>query len=116
MHLKLGQNVYYVYIASNRERTAFQVSTTGDLTERISRLEYEKNHYIKDKRKDQQLCSIILYWEQIVDVEKAMERVTEISSWSKKKKVRFIDAHNPGWKNLNEQVIMFGVPFNSFNI
>ncbi len=103
MHLKIGPSVYYVYIASNKKRTVFQASVTGDLTERIARLENEKIH------------NTMLYWEHFMDIEKAMERVAEINNWSKKKKMKFIDTHNPGWNSLNEQAFLFRAPFNSID-
>jgi putative endonuclease len=104
MHLRSGEGVYYVFILANKQRTRLEISVTGDLNDRLSKLEYE---FIKSKAQGDDLtsfCTDLVYWEQHNEAEAALARESEISKWSLKRKSAHISLHNPQWKPLNQEI------------
>jgi putative endonuclease len=97
MSRKLNE-LYYLFVTTNKERSTLEISTTGDLTGKIRQLEYDAE---KDKP---YICSKLLYWEVFNDIEEAIDREKDMKSWTIQKLTQIIDIENPYWVSLNEEV------------
>jgi putative endonuclease len=91
----MRQHNYYVYIASNRERTIY-IGVTNNLRRRISE---HKNGEIPgfSKRHD---CSILVYFQYFRDIRSAIAREKQLKGWRRQKKVELIELTNKYWKEL----------------
>jgi len=103
MSIQSGDDVYYVYVLGNKDRSRLRVHTTGDLSSKLSEIQYDKVYKKKSNGRD--VCDILLYWEQHGTALEALKREREISSWSRRRMEDLIYAVNGEWKALNEEVI-----------
>lgn len=89
---------YYLYILTNKHRTALQVNITADWDGRLMELEYAAAR----RKAEPDECTVLLYWEAFEDALRLVEREYELRNWSRRKKAHLIDLHNPEWRPLNE--------------
>jgi putative endonuclease len=90
---------YYVYIAASLSRTLY-VGVTNDLLRRI----YEHRHKLQDGFTARYNVDRLVYFEHVTDVNAAIRREKQIKDWSRKKKVRLVEADNPAWRDLAEEL------------
>jgi putative endonuclease len=90
--------LYYLFVTTNRERTTLEISTTGDLNGKIRQLEYDA------EKNDPCICSKLLYWEVFNDLEQAIVREKSMKGWTVRKLTQVIDSENPYWLCLNEEI------------
>ncbi|NNM15317.1 MAG: GIY-YIG nuclease family protein [Bacteroidia bacterium] len=92
---------YFVYILTNKGRTATYVGVTNDLESRLiqhfedSKIENTKRHAGKYN------CYYLIYFERFPDINYAIEREKEIKKWRREKKDRLINSKNNYWTFLN---------------
>jgi len=103
MHIKTGQNSYYVYIIANKERTRLEAGSTGDLESLILQMNYETSTL--NRIKQTYLCHVLLHWENFEDARKAIARRNEIQKWPKSKQEALVSEYNPEWKSMNEEIL-----------
>jgi putative endonuclease len=91
---------YYVYILASRKDGAIYLGVTNDLTRRI----YE--HRIKAVRSFTSKYNIThLVWFEIYDDPiSAISREKELKKWRRAWKVQLIEAKNPQWNDLYEEI------------
>ncbi len=102
---KVGKmNESYIYIMTNYYRTTLYIGVTSDLIRRV----YEhKNHLIPNSFSDKYHCELCVYYEKYNDINQAINRETQLKTWSRKKKDNLINSKNPDWKELvNNNEIM----------
>src|SRR5215208_2856329 len=90
-----AEREYYVYILANKMRRLY-VGVTNDLERRV----WEHRTKAADGCTSRYNIDRLVWYastDQIVD---AIERAKEIEAWRREKKVRLIEAENPGWVDL----------------
>ena len=93
------QNIYYVYLLTNKGNTVLYTGVTNDLQRRI----YEhKNKLIEGFTKKYNICKLV-YFESTTDIQSAIEREKQIKGWIRKRKNQLIESINPDWKDLSEE-------------
>lgn len=93
-------NQYYVYILATEGNTAVYTGVTNDLIRRI----YEhKNNVVKGFTQRYNVHKLV-YYESGEDIIATIEREKQIKSWVRKKKVELINAFNPDWHDLYNEI------------
>ena len=90
-----AEREYFVYILANKMRRLY-VGVTNDLERRV----WEHRTKAADGFTSRYNIDRLVWYastDQIVD---AIERAKEIEAWRREKKVRLIEAENPGWVDL----------------
>ncbi len=87
----------FVYILTNKNKTALYVGVTNNLCRRIHE---HKNHLIKGSFTDKYNLEFCIYYEEIEGFESAIKREKEIKKWSRQKKTDLINKVNPEWNIL----------------
>jgi putative endonuclease len=90
---------YYVYIVASLSRTLY-VGITNDLMRRV----YQHRYKLQDGFTARYNVDRLVYFEHVTDVNAAIAREKQIKAWSRKKKARLIEAANPGWSDLAEDL------------
>ncbi|NGF57687.1 GIY-YIG nuclease family protein [Parapedobacter sp. SGR-10] len=90
-----------VYILTNVTRTTLYIGVTSDLLWRLG--EHREKKYPKSFTAKYNL-SICVYYELFSSIEEAIDREKEIKKWRREKKERLINAMNPNWRNLWEDI------------
>ena len=93
---------YYVYILSNSNRNVIYTGVTNDLVRRV----YEhKNHLDKGSFTSRYNVENLVFYEVTTDVDSAIAREKQIKGWNRKRKEKLIEAKNPNWNDLYEQML-----------
>jgi putative endonuclease len=91
---------YYIYIMSNKWNRVLYIGVTGDLVMR--------SHQHREKEvqgfTSQYNVTKLVYFETFNDPIRAIEREKQIKAGSRDKKVKLIEKHNPGWKDLFPEI------------
>lgn len=90
----------YVYFMSNRWNKVLYLGVTSNL---IKRVWEHKNKVIDGFTKKYNLNKLV-YYEIYDDIETAINREKQIKSWPRKKKLVLINALNPYWNDLYEEL------------
>ena len=86
---------YYVYILASKSGVLYVRSTSG-LTRRM----YQHLHGLIPGFTSSYRVSRLVWWDSTPNARAAVAREREIKSWRREKKVRLIEASNPGWLDL----------------
>ena len=93
---------YYVYILTNKNHNVLYTGVTRDLIRRV----YEhKNHLDKNSFTSKYNVTKLVYFEEISDVNAAIEREKQIKSWSRNRKTDLIFDFNPHWFDLYNSLL-----------
>ena len=93
---------YYVYILSNSNRNVIYTGVTNDLVRRV----YEhKNHLDKGSFTSRYNVENLVFYEVTTDIDSAIARDKQIKGWNRKRKEKLIEARNPNWNDLYEQML-----------
>jgi putative endonuclease len=90
---------YYVYMMASLSRTLY-VGMTNHLARRV----YEHRHNLLGGFTARYNVDRLVYLEHLTDVNAAIAREAQLKSWSRKKKIELIEAENPGWIDLSEEL------------
>ena len=91
----------YIYILTNKNNNVLYTGVTSDLIKRI----YEhKNGFVEGFTKKYHVHKLI-YYEVFEDVGSAIAREKQIKSWLRRKKIALIEAMNPKWQDLYDELI-----------
>ena len=92
--------MYYVYILANRYNTVLYVGVTNNLVRRI----YEhKQNMVEGFSKKYHLHKLV-YYEQIQDIGRAIEREKQLKTWHRDWKKRLVETINKDWNDLYKDV------------
>jgi putative endonuclease len=91
---------YYVYILANRTNTVLYTGFTSNLS---SRIETHKAKAVPGFTARYNVDRLV-YYEVADEIEAAREREGSIKKRSRKWKMELIDAYNPTWADLSDQV------------
>jgi putative endonuclease len=96
----MDQRIYCVYIASNGRRTALYTGVTGNLKKRI----WQHKEKLVDGFSSRYTVDKLVYYETSLDPLAAIAREKQIKSGSRVKKIRLIEAMNPTWRDLYDDL------------
>jgi putative endonuclease len=94
------EKVYCVYILTNQRHTVLYTGVTGDLIARV--------HQHRDKLlpgfTNRYHPSKLVYYEEGYDASGAIAREKQIKAGSRRKKMALINAMNPQWRDLYDEL------------
>ncbi len=90
-----------IYIMANRLRTTLYIGVTSDLRSRV--IEHKEHHY-KNSFTDKYNCELCMYYEHYSTIQQAIAREKEIKKWRREKKDALINALNPKWEDLWNEI------------
>ncbi|MEK7083175.1 MAG: GIY-YIG nuclease family protein [Patescibacteria group bacterium] len=91
-------NSYYIYILASKRNGTIYIGVTNDLRRRV----YEhKNNLIEGFTKKYNVHDLV-YFEQTIDIQSALQREKQIKIWKRKWKIDLIESSNPEWKDLHD--------------
>jgi len=90
-----------VYLLTNRHQTVLYVGVTSNLHKRVAEhiAGVHPSSFTRRYNVDR-----LVYFELTADIRAAIAREKQIKKWSRWKKVALIEAVNPMWKDLGEEV------------
>lgn len=93
--------MYYVYILASKRNGTLYTGVTNDLKRRV----WEHKHDLVKGFTREYGVHLLVYFEQIEDVEQAILREKRIKTWNRKWKLDLIEKDNPQWKDLYAEII-----------
>ena len=91
---------YYVYLLASRRKGTLYVGVTNDLAKRVWQ---HKQGLVEGFTKRYGVRTLVWY-EQTESIEAAIVREKQIKNWNRDWKIELIEASNPEWKDLYEQI------------
>ena len=98
MIVRIAYN-FYVYMLTNKPNEVLYTGITNDLEKRI----WQHRNLRGNGFAHRYNCDRLVYYEWYQDVRQAIERETQIKSWSRSKKDSLIASMNPEWRDLSEE-------------
>ena len=93
--------MYYVYILTNKTNKVLYTGVTNNLLNRIAE---HKAKLKPDAFTASYNVNKLVFYEVTSDVLSAIEREKQIKSGSRERKISLINAMNPQWKDLAEEL------------
>ena len=91
---------YAVYIMTNRHNTTLYTGVTNDLKRRV----YEHKSGKGSAFTKRYNITKLVYFELTGDIEAAIWREKQIKAGSRQKKIDLVDALNPEWRDLADEI------------
>ncbi len=92
---------YFVYIATNKNRTVLYIGVTNNLVRRM----YEHKNAVVPGFTQRYNVHLLIYFEIFNDINEALLREKQLKASSRKKKIECIEKSNPEWNDLYESII-----------
>ncbi|TDO83106.1 putative endonuclease [Flavobacterium chryseum] len=97
-----GFHSYYIYIITNKYRSAFYIGVTNDLKVRLK--QHQENIDANNKTfASKYTLEYLVYYERFVWIQEAISREKELKKWRREKKLELIKNFNPAFEFLNYQ-------------
>jgi len=96
----MREKQFYVYILTNKPYGVFYVGVTSNPVKRI----YEHKSEVVEGFSKRYKVKTLVYYEIFEDAENAIKREKRLKRWSRKWKIEAINAFNPEWKDLYEDI------------
>jgi len=91
---------YFIYILTNKYNNVLYTGVTNNLDRRI--LEHGEGKLPGFTAR--YMVTKLVYYEEIPDINAAIEREKQLKAGPRKKKVELIDSMNPEWTDLTEEL------------
>ena len=91
----------YVYMTTNYAKTVLYTGQTNDLLKRI----WAHREGVVDGFTKKYRANKLVYYEMADDREGALYREKQIKGYSRSKKIELIEAVNPNWHDLYDQLM-----------
>ncbi|MEO1045002.1 MAG: GIY-YIG nuclease family protein [Pseudomonadota bacterium] len=91
----------YVYMMANRRNGAVYTGVTSDLPKRV----YQHREGLVEGYTKRYGCKMLVWYEQHETIETAILREKQIKGGSRRKKLELIEALNPQWKDLYDDIL-----------
>ena len=98
----MGNKQFYVYIMASGKRGTIYTGVTSDL---ITRVIQHKEHYFEDSFTARYNVNLLVWFEVHGMAEPAIRREKQIKEWRRAWKVEMIQATNPAWRDLWDDII-----------
>jgi putative endonuclease len=95
---------YFVYITTNENKTTIYIGMTNNIQRRLSQHFFDSQNS-KKSFAGKYNCFYLIYYEGFQDPISAILREKEIKKWRREKKEKLINAFNPKWEFINQEVI-----------
>ena len=92
---------YFIYIATNKTNTVLYIGVTNNL---IGRIYQHKNKMVSSFTSKYNVNKLV-YYEMFGEIDQAIKREKQIKAGSRVKKLKLIQAINPNFKDLYEEII-----------
>ena len=90
---------FFVYIMTNRPRShVLYTGITGNLPHRV----FQHKNKLTPGFTSRYNLTRLVYYEEFVYPDAAINREKEIKGWRRSKKIRLIESTNPHWRDLAE--------------
>ncbi len=96
----MHNNVYCIYIMTNRYNTTLYTGVTNNLKRRV----YEHKSGRGSAFISRYHLTKLVYYEATGDVNAAIAREKQIKAGSRQKKVNLINSMNPEWRDLYDDI------------
>ncbi|MEJ7559388.1 MAG: GIY-YIG nuclease family protein [Pedobacter sp.] len=90
-----------VYILTNKVHTVLYTGVTSELYFRIKE---HKEKFYPESFSAKYNCGILIFYEQFSSIEEAIAREKQIKNWRRAWKINLINAENPSWKDLFDEL------------
>jgi putative endonuclease len=90
-----------IYIMTNKLKTTLYIGVTSDLQIRIKQ---HKEHYFTNSFTYKYNLEFCVYYENYFSIEEAIAREKQIKKWNRNKKELLINAVNPHWLDLWDEI------------
>jgi len=91
---------YFIYIVTNNNNTALYIGVTNDLVRRI----YEHREKMVKGFTSRYNLRKLVYFEMFDEIESAITREKQLKAGSRQRKIDLIEAVNPTWRDLYEEL------------
>ena len=98
--IKVLENGMFVYIMTNRPDGTLYIGVTNDLVRRA----YEHRLHLAPGFTDRYNLTRLVHFETFADPLLAFQRERNLKRWYRKWKVELINTHNPGWRDLWDDI------------
>ncbi|AZI34112.1 GIY-YIG nuclease family protein [Kaistella carnis] len=98
----------FIYILTNKTHTVLYVGVTSNLPQRI--LDHKEKRYANSFSKRYNVDQLV-FWEFFQEIGDAIMREKQIKGGSRQKKLDLINALNPEWNDLYEDIRDIMNPF-----
>ena len=95
------ENLYYVYILTNKINTTFYIGVTSDI---IKRMWEHKSECIAGFSQKYKLHKLV-YYEICNNMENAINREKQLKNWHRNWKINLIKEKNPKFEDLYKSII-----------
>ncbi len=92
---------YYIYIMTNKSNTVLYTGVTNDLIRRA----YGHKEKLIDGFTRRYNADRLVYYETCGDIESAIGREKQIKAGSRQKKEQLVNAMNPEWHDLYQELL-----------
>lgn len=96
-HLR-GNEVWYVYIMTNKSNNVLYIGVTDDFD---SRVEEHKHKVYPQSFTARYNCNKLIYFEEFDNGHKASQREKQMKKWNREWKIKLIEEMNPSWFDLS---------------
>ena len=93
--------MFFIYILTNQKHTTLYTGVTNDLVRRV----YEHKEGLVEGFTKKYQCKYLVYYEAFEDAYSAIAREKQIKAGSRAKKLALIEALNPQWKDLYDDIV-----------
>lgn len=93
---------FYIYMTTNKARRPIYIGVTNDLLRRIME---HREKVIPESFASQYNCTRLIWYQMTQDVEAAIAREKQLKGWRREKKIKLIEAMNPTWEDLYENLL-----------
>lgn len=93
---------YYVYILASKRNETLYTGTTNNLAKRG----YEHKNKLVEGFTDKHGVHMLVYFEDCNDINSLILRENKIKNCKRKWKLDLIEEFNPGWKDLNFDMLI----------
>ncbi len=90
-----------IYIMANQRNGTLYIGVTGNLIQRVWQ---HKNHLVDGFTKKYKVINLV-YFEQMLTMDSAINREKELKGFSREKKIFLIEEKNPYWIDLYSSLL-----------
>jgi putative endonuclease len=90
----------YVYILASKKNGTLYIGVTSNLAQRV---EQHKDGLVEGFTKKYNVKSLV-WMEEYDNIEDAIVREKQLKKWNRAWKMRVIEADNPGWDDLSNEL------------
>ena len=89
-----------VYIMTNRQNGVLYVGVSSHLVQRV----WQHRNGLVEGFTKRYRCKRLVWFEHHEDLQQARARELQIKEWKRRWKIELIEAANPGWSDLFDQI------------